>query len=203
MANSKDGKTNIPMHHDTTFSDEILKLAQGLMPEAPTAKLKQLLAGIADQGIDRKLHEVGWKAYDAVVFASHQAVGRVQSNQTLGQVLGTAIDITLRWQRFQVAAAGAFFSALWPSLGLPSAVEIESLRRDVRELRDEMRETLAERDSRDDTASDIRAVLRDSIARSADQPNGHPEAKSDANQYSVWLGWPGATPTEVVEDVGN
>lgn len=202
MANSKDGKTNL-MQHDATFSDEILKLAQGLMPEAPTAKVKQLIAGIADKGIDRKLHEVGWKAYDAVVFASHQATTRVQSNQTFGQVLGTAIDVTLRWQRFQAAVAGAFFSALWPSLGLPSAIEIESLRRDVRELRDEMRETLADRDSREDAASELHAVLRDSITRPAGQANGHPEANSDANQYSVWLGWPGATPTEVVEDVGN
>jgi cytochrome P450 len=202
MANSKDGKTTL-MHNDATFSDEILKLAQSLMPEAPTAKVKQLIAGIADKNIDRKLHEVGWKAYDAVVFASHQAVGRVQSNSTFGQVLGTAIDVTLRWQRFQVAAAGAFFSALWPSLGLPSAVEIESLRRDVRELRDELRDTLAEREAREDAASELHSVLRDSIAHSADQPNGNPAAKSEATQHSVWLGWPGATPTEVIDDVGN
>jgi hypothetical protein len=202
MANSKDGKTNL-MQHDATFSDEILKLAQGLMPEAPTAKVKQLIANISDKGIDRKLHEVGWKAYDAAVFASHQAVGRVQSNSTFGQVLGAAIDITLRWQRFQLAAAGAFFSALWPSIGLPSAVEIDSLRRDVRELRDELRDTLADRDSREEFAGELHAVLRDSITHSAGQPNGSPAAKSESTQHSVWLGWPGATPTEVVEDVGN
>jgi hypothetical protein len=201
MANNNGNSKSTPISHDASFSDEILKLAQCLMPEAPTARVKQLLAGIADKGIDRKLHEVGWKAYDTVVFAAHQATGRVQSNPAFGQVLGTAIDVTLRWQRFQAAVAGAFFSALWPSLGLPSAVEIESLRRDVRELRDEMRETLAERDSREDAASELRAVLRDSIARSADTPNA--AAQSDSNQYSVWLGWPGATPTEVVEDVGN
>src|SRR5271167_2943302 len=78
---------------DSTFSDEMLKLAQCLMPEPPTAKVKRIVAGIA---------------------AANNATNRVFTSPTAGQVLGGAIDIMLRWQRLNAAVAGAFFAALWP-----------------------------------------------------------------------------------------
>jgi hypothetical protein len=200
MANINDDKNS--------FSDEILKLAQCLMPEPPTAQVKRMVAEIAEKGIDRQIHEIGWKAYDTVVGAAHAATGRVLTNATVGQVLGTAIDVTLRWQRFNAAVAGAFFSAFWPSVGLPTATEVEALRSDVRAMREELRDAVADRDSREDFAGELHLAVRESIidqqAPDTRQVNGdNPAAAGNDGggyQHLVWSGWSGG---EVVEDVGN
>jgi hypothetical protein len=199
MANTNDDKNS--------FSDEILKLAQCLMPEPPTAKVKRMVAEITDKGIDRQLHEMGWKAYDTVVGAAHAATGRVLTSPTVGQVLGSAIDVTLRWQRFNAAVAGAFFASFWPSVGLPTATEVEALRSDVRAMREELRDAVAERDSRDDFAGELHVAVRDSIinkqAPDTRQVNGNDQAAASNDggyQFLVWSGWPSG---EVVEDVGN
>ena len=199
MANTNDDKNS--------FSDEILKLAQCLMPEPPTAKVKRMVAEITDKGIDRQLHEMGWKAYDTIVGAANAATDRVLTSPTVGQVLGSAIDVTLRWQRFNVAVAGAFFSAFWPSVGLPTATELEALRSDVRAMREELRDAVSERDSRDDFGGELHIAVRDSIVSKQTpetrQVNGENPAAATQDggyQFSVWSGWPGG---EVVEDVGN
>jgi|SRR5208282_3901813 len=207
---------------DISFSDEILKLAQCLMPEPPTAKVKRMVAEIADKGVDRQLHEIGWKAYDAVIGAANGATNRAFSSPAVGQVLGGAIDIMLRWQRLNAAVAGAFFSALWPAVGLPSATEVEAIRSEVRSMREELRDAVAERDSKDDFASELHVAIRESIVGqqaddklvAAGKSNGRPVAlidpaaapaarKSSVYQFSVWSGWPGADPMETGEDVGN
>jgi hypothetical protein len=198
---------------DTSVSDEILKLAQCLMPEPPTAKVKRMVASIADNGIDRQLHELGWKAYDTVIGAANNATNRAFTSPAVGQVLGGAIDLMLRWQRLNFAVAGAFFSALWPAVGLPSSTEVEGLRSDVRALREELREAVADRDSKDDFAGELHLAVRESIVngqadksnrQNADiDPTAIPAKKSSVYQFSVWSGWPGADPMELVEDVGN
>ena len=209
--------------NDSSFSDEILKLAQCLMPEPPTAKVKRI---VADGGIDRQVHEIGWKAYDTVVGAANNATNRLYSNPAVGNVLGGAIDIMLRWQRFNAAVAGAFFAALWPAVGLPSAAEVEALRRDMRSMREEVRDAVAERDSKDDFASGLDEATRESVVSqrvedkiAACEPNGTPAnsgaeespaavptavtsaRKSSVYQFSVWSGWPAPEPRERGEDV--
>ena len=199
--------------NDTTFSDEMLKLAQCLMPEPPTSKVKRMVANITDKGIDRQLHELGWKAYDTVIGAANSATNTVFTSPTVGNVIGGAIDIMLRYQRFNAAVAGAFFTALWPAVGLPSATEVESIRGEVRAMREELRDAVAERDSKDDFAADLHRAVRESIVSpqavaraAARESDGHAHAadpnKSGVYQFSVWSGWPGADPTER-EDVGN
>jgi hypothetical protein len=215
MANSNDNPRSKLNSNDSTFSDEILKLAQTLMPEPPTTKVKRIVADIANKGIDRQLHELGWKAYDTVIGAANNATNRVFTSPTVGNVLGGAIDIMLRYQRLNVAIAGAFFSALWPAVGLPSANEVESMRGEVRAMREELRDAVADRDSKDDFASELHIAVRESIVnQQADEKsarretNGHADAsmpakKSSVYQFSVWSGWPGADPMELSEDVGN
>src|SRR5579862_494116 len=213
MADDNDNPRSKLNSTDTTFSDEILKLAQCLMPEPPTSKVKRLVADITNKGIDRQLHELGWKAYDTVIGAANNATNRVFTSPTVGNVLGGAIDIMLRYQRFNVAVAGAFFSALWPAVGLPSATEVESIRSDVRAMREELRDAVADRDSKDDFASEVHAAVRESIISqqaveraAAQESNGQatPEArKSSVYQFSVWSGWPSTDPMELGEDVGN
>src|SRR5271165_2967250 len=223
MARNNDSARSTLNSTDSTFSDEILKLAQTLMPEPPTAKVKRMVAEIADKGLDRQLHEIGWKAYDTVIGAANNATNRVFTSPAVGNALGTTIDIMLRWQRLNAAIAGAFFSALWPAVGLPSSTEIEGLRSDVRAMREELRDAVAERDSKDDFASELHIAVRESIVSqqsdeksAARKANGDPTApidpaavaatkakKSSVYQFSVWSGWPGADPMEHGEDVGN
>jgi hypothetical protein len=215
MADNNDTPRSKLNSNDTSFSDEMLKLAQCLMPEPPTSKVKRMVADITNKGIDRQLHELGWKAYDTVIGAANNATNRVFTSPTVGNVLGGAIDIMLRYQRFDAAVAGAFFSALWPAVGLPSATEVESMRGEVRAMREELRDAIAERDSRDDFASELHVAVRESIISqqavenaAARESNGHAHAAADAKrssvyQFSVWSGWPGADPTELGEDVGN
>jgi hypothetical protein len=210
MADNNDNPRSKLNSNDTTFSDEILKLAQCLMPEPPTSKVKRIVANITDKGIDRQLHELGWKAYDTVIGAANSATNSVFTSPTVGNVLGGAIDIILRYQRFNVAVAGAFFTALWPAVGLPSATEVESIRGEVRAMREELRDAVAERDSKDEFASDLHRAVRESIVSpqavaraAARESNGHADAnRSGVYQFSVWSGWPGADPMER-EDVGN
>jgi hypothetical protein len=209
MADNNDNPRSKLNSNDTTFSDEMLKLAQCLMPEPPTSKVKRMVANITDKGIDRQLHELGWKAYDTVIGAANSATNTVFTSPTVGNVLGGAIDIMLRYQRFNAAVAGAFFTALWPAVGLPSATEVESIRGEVRAMREELRDAVAERDSKDDFAADLHRAVRESIvspqavARAAARESHAADAnKSGVYQFSVWSGWPGADPMER-EDVGN
>ena len=217
MADNNDNPRSKLNSNDTTFSDEMLKLAQCLMPEPPTSKVKRMVANITDKGIDRQLHELGWKAYDTVIGAANSATNTVFTSPTVGNVIGGAIDIMLRYQRFNAAVAGAFFTALWPAVGLPSATELEAVRRDVRAMREELREAVADRESKDDFASELHVAIRESIVNQQSEnksagreTNGdvHAEVpatakKSSVYQFSVWSGWPGADPMEQGEDVGN
>jgi len=117
----RNGSTGIDLNsNDSSFSDEILTLAQCLMPEPPTAKVKRV---IAESWIDRQVHEIACTAYDTVVGATNDVTNRLFTSPAVGNVLGDAIDIVLRWQRFNAVVAGAFFNALWPAVGLPAATE--------------------------------------------------------------------------------
>ena len=200
MAKNENGqaKTNNINVSESQYTDELLKLAQALMPEPPSGAVKC----IAEKGIDRReLQDAGWKAYDKVVEAANNATNRLYSSPTFGQVLGAAIDTVLRVQRFNAAMTGAFFSALWPTVGLPTATDVEAMRNDVRALRDELREAAAERQGDEDYARELHDAVRSSII---DKVDAAPRArKSNVHQVSVWSGWNGANQREVSEDVGN
>ena len=165
--------------NDYSFSDEILKLAQCLMPEPPTAKVKRV---IAESQIDRQVHEIAWTAYDTVVGAANDVTNQLFVSPAVGNVLGGAIDIVLRWQRFNAAVAGAFFAAVWPAVGLPAASDVEAIRIDVRSMREELRDAVAERDTEKSPVT----------AR-----------KSSAYQFSPLPEWPGDDPAEFRKNVGH
>ena len=174
------GNTGINLNsNDYSFSDEILKLAQCEMPEPPTAKVKRV---IAEGRFDRQAHEIGWTAYDTVVGAANDVTNQLFVSPAVGNVLGGAIDIVLRWQRFNAAVAGAFFAALWPAVGLPAASDVEAIRIDVRSMREELRDAVAERDAEKSPVT----------AR-----------KSSAYLFSAWPEWPGKDPAEIGKDVGH
>jgi hypothetical protein len=196
---TEQANTNEINDGESQFTDELLKLAQALMPEPPSGAIKR----IVEKGIDRELHEVGWKAYDKVVELANNATNRLYSSPAVGQVLGTAIDTMLRWQRFNAAVAGAFFSALWPTVGLPTASDVDAMRSDVRALRDELREAAAERQANEDYARELHDAVRSSIVNSNNTDVAPRARKSTVHQVSVWSGWTGADHMELSEDVGN
>ena len=89
----------------------------------------------------------------------------------------------------------------------------EAMRGEVRAMREELRDAVAERDSKDHFASELHLAVRESIvnqqaedkfaARKTDGNATEPAKKSSVYQFSVWSGWPGTDPMELGEDVGN
>jgi len=174
------GNTSINLNSDDyCFSDEILKLAQCEMAEPPTAKVQR---AIAEGRFDRQAHEIAWTAYDAVVGAANDVTNQLFVRPAVGNVLGGAIDIVLRLQRFNAAVAGAFFGALWSAVDLPAAADVEALRIEVRSMREDLRDAVAGRDSAKSSAA---------------------AQKSRAYQFSPLPEWPGNDPAEFRKDVGH
>ncbi len=174
------GNTGINLNsNDYSFSDDILKLAQCEMPEPPSAMVQR---AIAEGRFDRQVHEVAWTAYDTVVGAANDVSNKLFVSPAVGNVLGGAIDIVLRLQRFNAAVAGALFGGLWSAVDLPMAADVEALRIEVGSMREELRDAVAERD----------AAKSPAAAR-----------ESSAYQFSPWPEWPGNDPAEFRKDVGH
>src|SRR6266478_5597708 len=181
---------------ETSFSDEILKLAQCLMPVAPTAKVKQVSAV---KSAEAPLGEIAWKAYDSVVGLTKVATNGLYTNATVGQVLGTSIDMMLRWQRFNTAVAGAWFNALWPAVGLPTGSEVAQVRADIRGLREELRAAVIEAETNEDYARELHEAVRHSIVNENEVADRGPSSQ----QVAVWTGWTDPQHSEIIANVGN
>lgn len=87
------------------------------------------------------LAEIAWKGYDAAVRVATDSISQLSTVPIVGELAMRAFEVSLRVTRFNNALAGAFFSALWPAVGLPTATEIRSLRRELAALREELRQT--------------------------------------------------------------
>jgi len=200
MANKKldEARSANPNSGDTSFSDEILKLAQCLMPVAPTAKVKQVIDNAKAES-ETSLSEVAWKAYDSVVGLTKVTTNGLFTNETVGKALGTSIDMMLRWQRFNNAVAGAWFNALWPAVGLPTGTEVAQVRADIRGLREELRAAVIEAETNDDYARELHEAVRHSIVNGNEVADRGPSSQ----QVAVWTGWTDPQHTEIIANVGN
>ncbi len=200
MANKKldEARSANPNSGDTSFSDEILKLAQCLMPVAPTAKVKQVIDKAKAEG-ETSLSEVAWKAYDSVVGLTKVTTNGLFTNETVGKALGTSIDMMLRWQRFNNAVAGAWFNALWPAVGLPTGTEVAQVRADIRGLREELRAAVIEAETNDDYARELHEAVRHSIVNGNEVADRGPSSQ----QVAIWTGWTDPQHTEIIANVGN
>ncbi len=118
---------------DAQFFREFAKLAEAMV-ELPFVSARRLI----DPDGERKAQEAGWRAYDAWVRLLNAATDQLYGDAAFGASTGRSMESALRWQRMASAAAGAFFGALWPAVGLPTAVELTELRAEVRALRDEL-----------------------------------------------------------------
>ena len=194
--------SSTPNSAETNFADEVLKLAQCLMPVAPTAKVKHVAINAKQDAPlmkqDAPLNEVAWKTYDSVVGLAKQTTDGMFSNATVGQLLGGTIDLILRWQRFNTAIAGAFFGAFWPAIGLPTAPEVAAMRADIRGLREMLRAGVLEESN--EYARELHRAAHLSLV---DGTDGHHARKPGTRQVAIFTGWTGAEHRGATSDVGN
>ncbi len=151
------------------FFEELARLSEAMI-ELPFAAARRVV--VADG--ERKLQEAGWKAYDSWVRVVNAATDELYGNAAFGAAAGRAMENGLKWQRTSSATAGAFFAALWPAVGLPTAAELSDLRAEVRALRDEV--AVARLDAEEARAAEL-------LPRPATE---HPANDSLA---AMWDGW--------------
>jgi len=99
----------------TNLTDGLLALAEVALVDLPAAVT--LRAFKAE--MDGELQKAGWKAYEAATGVVTDLTNRAYANRPIASFGARIIERSLKTQRVVDAFAGAFFSALWPSIGLP------------------------------------------------------------------------------------
>jgi hypothetical protein len=121
---------------NTKFFEQLAKLSEAMI-EMPFAAARGMIAPSLQDG-GQELQQAGWKAYDAWVHLMSESTNSLYDSPEIGASVGRSMEASLKWQRMGSAIAGAFFAALWPAVGLPTAVELTELRAEVGALRDDL-----------------------------------------------------------------
>jgi hypothetical protein len=119
------------------FFEELNKFSEAMV-ELPFAAVSGFLGRNREGSGEQDLQQAGWKAYDAWVRLLNESANGLYASPEVGSSVGRTMEVSLRWQRLGSAMAGAFFAALWPAIGLPSAAELTELRAEVGALRDDL-----------------------------------------------------------------
>ena len=123
------------------FFEQLSKFSEAML-EMPFVAARGMFS--QDRGQDRQprgeqeLQQAGWKAYDAWMRLLSESANGLYASPEVGASVGRSVEASLRWQRLGSAMTGAFFAALWPAVGLPSAAELTELRAEVGALRDDL-----------------------------------------------------------------
>jgi hypothetical protein len=144
-----------------TFVENLFNLAEAAIVDLPVAAAKRL-AGSADE---RDLHEAGWKAYDAAVAIANDATNRVFTTPAIASLTSRSLEAAVRWQRLNNAVSGAFFATLWPSLGLPTATEVQAARDELSGIRGELQALRIESEHRAAARREFKPVVSMPSAR--------------------------------------
>ncbi|HLX38838.1 MAG TPA: hypothetical protein VKR29_13600 [Candidatus Binataceae bacterium] len=158
----------------------ILALAEVALIDLPAAVTLRAFKAETDG----ELPKAGWKAYEAATGIVTDLTNRAYANKGIAKVGARMLENTMRTQRVVDAMAGAFFSALWPSLGLPMASDIEALRRDVKSLREEVRAIAYEQDETEDVRSEAEVARETAIRKAAVGAHVHQNFDN-----ASWVGW--------------
>jgi hypothetical protein len=176
----------------TQLKDGLFALAEVALVDLPAAVT--LRAFKAEK--EGELQKAGWKAYEAATGVVTDLTNRAYANRPIASFGARIIERSLRTQRVVDAFTGAFFAALWPSIGLPMATDIEALRRDVKALREEIRAAAYEKDSTEgDSANysrEAESAREVAIREAALGARAHPDF-DDAS----WVGWRALPAVEV------
>jgi hypothetical protein len=126
--------------------DFVFKFIDAGWVELPGAVTKQLTGA----GSEQEVFEAGWKAYDAWVQLSNEAVNRLYADRAFGEMAARGFETNLGLGGLAETFASAFFGNLWPAVGLPTASEVQTLRSELTGLREELRaREKTEQDERD------------------------------------------------------
>jgi hypothetical protein len=117
-----------------TLVENLFNLAEATVVDLPIAAAKRLV-GSSDE---RELHEAGWKAYDAAVAIANDTTNRVFTTPAIARLTSRSLEAAVRWQRLNNAVQSAFFATLWPSIGLPTATEMQAARDELSEIHGEI-----------------------------------------------------------------
>ncbi len=120
-------------------ASDIKTLCKAILIELPTAAAKKSL-GV---GKDNQLEATAWESYDAWVRLMDAATGRLYSSPLFGDVVERSLGALLRVQRVSNSVSGALFAALWTTVDLPTATEVQKLRAELKDLRRELRLRIA------------------------------------------------------------
>jgi len=164
----------------TELKTGILALAEVALIDLPAALTLRAFKAETDS----ELPNAGWKAYQAATGIVTDLTNRAYANKGIAKVGARMLENTMKTQRVVDAMAGAFFSALWPSLGLPMASDIEALRRDVKALREEVRTIAYEREETEDVSREAEAARETAIREAAVGARVHPNFSN-----ASWTGW--------------
>lgn len=104
-------------------TEDLLTLYTTTLLDMPLAGTKLGLG----MGQEREVMEAAWKGYDAWVRLMNASVDNLYRNPLFGDVMARSLDRWLRWQRLSQAMTGAFFAALWPAVGLPTAAAVQAV----------------------------------------------------------------------------
>jgi len=85
-------------------------------------------------GEEKEVVEAAWKGYDAGVRLASTSVDYLYRDAVVSDFMARSLDGWLRWQRLSQAAASAFFAALWPAVGLPTAAAVQALSEELRSV---------------------------------------------------------------------
>jgi len=130
---------------NVNFFEHLSKFGEAMI-EIPFVAARNIFAQDRDQSgeqdIQRNpqedLQQAGWKAYDAWVKLLNESANGFYVSLQVGASVGRSMEASLKWQRLGSAMTSAFFAALWPAVGLPSAAELTELRAEVGALRDDL-----------------------------------------------------------------
>jgi hypothetical protein len=85
------------------------------------------------------LKETPWIGYDTFVGAVSDSINAFYSNAFVSEMINQSFAGFLQLQRFNRALAGAALAGLVPATGMPTSKEVSEVRKELAELRSEIR----------------------------------------------------------------
>jgi hypothetical protein len=114
-------------HHTTT---DLMTMCKATFIDLPIAGAKWGW-GV---GMEQEVAQAAWKGYDAWVRLTSASIDELYNNSLFVNYTINTLDRSLRWRRLSQALAGAFFAGLWPTVGLPTATDVQALTEELRSL---------------------------------------------------------------------
>ena len=144
------------------FFEQLGKLGEAMV-EMQFVAVRSMLPQDGEASGEQDLQKARWKAYDAWVQLLNESANGLYNSPEVGSSVGRSMEASLKWQRVGSAMTGAFFAALWPTVGLPSAAELTELRAEVGALRDDLAEARLEAEEARAAEIEMPAGERDAL----------------------------------------